>query len=33
MSIRFIPEVGALVQVTDRTVQARLLLVPSQELN
>jgi hypothetical protein len=32
-SIRFIPEGGALVEVTDRTVQARLLLVPSQELN
>jgi hypothetical protein len=32
-SIRFIPEGGALVKVTDRTVQARLLLVPSQELN
>jgi REP element-mobilizing transposase RayT len=32
-SIRFIPEGGALVEVTDRTVQARFLLVPSLELN
>jgi len=32
-SIRFIPEGGALVEVTDRTVQARFLLVPSRELN
>jgi len=32
-SIRFIPEGGALVEVTNRTVQARFLLVPSRELN
>jgi putative transposase len=32
-NIRFIPEGGALVEVTDRTVQARFLLVPSPELN
>ncbi len=32
-SIRFVPEGGSLVEVTDRTVQARLLLVPSRELN
>ena len=32
-SIRFIPEGGALVEVTDRTVQARMLLVPSRQLN
>ena len=30
---RFIPEGGALVEVTDRTIQARFLLVPSPELN
>ena len=32
-SIRFNPEGGALVEVTDRTAQARLLLGPSWELN
>jgi hypothetical protein len=32
-SIRFIQEEGALVEVTDRTVQARFLLVPSPQLN
>lgn len=32
-AIRFIPEGGALVEITDRTVQGRFLLVPSPELN
>ena len=32
-AIRFIPEGGALVEITDRTVQSRFLLVPSPELN
>ena len=31
--LRFIPEGGALVEVTCRTVQSRLLLRPSPELN
>ena len=30
--IRFVPEGGALVEVTGRTIQGRLLLRPSQEL-
>jgi hypothetical protein len=31
--LRFVPEGGALVEVTSRTVQGRLLLRPSQQLN
>jgi hypothetical protein len=31
--LRFIPDGGALVEVTCRTVQGRLLLVPSPQLN
>ena len=31
--LRFIPEGGALVEVTCRTVQGRLLLCPSPQLN
>ncbi|NJL29338.1 MAG: hypothetical protein HC897_16355 [Thermoanaerobaculia bacterium] len=30
---RFIPQGGALVEVTCRTIQSRYLLTPSQELN
>ena len=32
-SIRFVPEEGTLFEVTNRTLQGRLLLVPSPELN
>jgi hypothetical protein len=31
--LRFVPEGGALVEVTCRTIQGRLLLRPSQQLN
>jgi hypothetical protein len=31
--LRFIPEGGALVEVTSRTIQGRLLLCPSPKLN
>jgi hypothetical protein len=31
--LRFVPDGGALVEVTCRTIQGRLLLRPSQQLN
>ena len=31
--LRFVPDGGALIEVTCRTIQGRLLLRPSQQLN